>query len=93
MNADILLKHMATGSTGSTRQIGLLLRCGEHNLAKYMRALAANGLVERNGFVRMPRSQRDAAVWRITPKGLASIKKQPTVAVKARMAPGGGRLT
>lgn len=71
MNAQALLKHMATGSTGSVRQIGLRVGSGSHNLARYMRELAADGLVEQHGSVRMPGSQRDAAVWRITDKGRA----------------------
>lgn len=77
MNAKELLKHMATGSTGSTRQIGLRLRCSPHNLARYMRALAADELVEPHGTVRMPRSNVTAVVWRVTEKGIqkAAIKR------------------
>lgn len=91
MNPTQLLRHMATGSQGSCRQIGLRVRSDEKNIGRYMRVLAADGLVEKCGAVRLPGSQRDAAVWRISEKGRAAVAAMPSVEVTPGMANGGGR--
>lgn len=91
MNARGLLLHMATGQLGSCRQIGLRLRTSSADIGRYMRELAAEGLVEKCGTVLLFRSRVPAAVWRITEKGAAKAAALPTVDVKPAMAPGGGR--
>ena len=85
MNRTILLRKMAAGELGTTRQLGVRLRCDQKGLSRYMNSLLAEGLVEsfyhhdgspwKSGPI--PKS------WRVTAKGraeAAKLAKEPEAA-------------